>query len=559
MRKDLTKFGTMRTSLRGVKDSSKSIAKKMRENWSAITIWNGAKPILSAAAESVPGMSVVVELVDGIVGACEKAKSNKESLAQLSERCQVIRDTLKGYANRANERPPQLDEAVFKVKEVFLKIKVRLDDRNDYTQFESVLFHAQIRKEIEKCHEEISACIQDYGFLLILQIREWQETFQQNVERDKIWIADQFSDVKQGQKMIVEIHQANFRDLTIAMQKGFARVHDNNKKRAGIERNLFLTLKMSGQLLPNHNLDHGEVTISVGEEVKFGRTRPDTTWHKGTYLGSQAVLVKTIRKPMLDDHKVIERFEREAKVWVDVWNDDNGRYTVPTYGFWETPHGDTGELHLVYPYYRKGTADSYLRAHPEHDHIAILLDVAKGLAVLHGMKIMHGDVRGNNIVIGKNNNGLLSDFGLSKALDDVDDSPHMSTPDHDSQPWWAPEVFQDRVQGLRSDIWSFGMTVYELLTYKVPFHGHKLVSSRVWERYLIDQEGRPTRPLENDIVERGLDDELWNFLLQECWKTDPKERSDINRVVEFFEYLVRRRKGGGGRADDTSISEFEDN
>ncbi|KZT35157.1 kinase-like protein, partial [Sistotremastrum suecicum HHB10207 ss-3] len=76
---------------------------------------------------------------------------------------------------------------------------------------------------------------------------------------------------------------------------------------------------------------------------------------------------------------------------------------------------------LVSPWMSNGTISEYVRNHPNIERIPLMIDVAQGLAYLHSMGIVHGDLKGGNVFITDEKRAVLAYFGLSRleGLDDV--------------------------------------------------------------------------------------------------------------------------------------------
>jgi hypothetical protein len=85
-----------------------------------------------------------------------------------------------------------------------------------------------------------------------------------------------------------------------------------------------------------------------------------------------------------------------------------------------------------------------------------------------------------------------------------------------------------------SDIWSFGMLVLELLTGKIPF-ADKVLNPAVM--YALMRGERPKRPLESEVIARGLNDELWKCLCR-CWELSPERRLQLDIIEELLEKLA---------------------
>lgn len=90
----------------------------------------------------------------------------------------------------------------------------------------------------------------------------------------------------------------------------------------------------------------------------------------------------------------------------------------------------------------------------------------------------------------------------------------------------APETFDPRVGSTSSDIWSFGMVMYEILTRKDPYH--ELPMFTVIAK--VASGGTPNRP---DTI---TNDKIWG-LMKDCWTPKPTERPSIEHIVSRLDYL----------------------
>ncbi|KZV83910.1 WD40 repeat-like protein [Exidia glandulosa HHB12029] len=150
--------------------------------------------------------------------------------------------------------------------------------------------------------------------------------------------------------------------------------------------------------------------------------------------------------------------------------------------------------------------------------VDLLLQVTSGLAYLHHKGIIHGDVKGANVLI-HNRIALLSDFGYSTLIDrdvDLNTSAHLGT-----QRWFAPEAVEPKAhRSMGADIWALGCVIVEAYTLQEPYSGlsdgNMLVS-------LHDGSRRPyTYPT-------GMNQSLWN-LAEDCWSRIPKDRPNAGAV-----------------------------
>jgi len=191
---------------------------------------------------------------------------------------------------------------------------------------------------------------------------------------------------------------------------------------------------------------------------------------------------------------------RECRVW------SSTRHTniVPFYGIcFDT--GRSGIPSLVSPYYANGTLNKYCARNPGGE-LNLLKQIADALKYLHSLDIVHGDIKGDNILVNDSGQALLSDFSISRII-----GISGYTTENCKGTWrWMPK---ELVQGLDkvnkpSDVYMFAMTVLEIISGFEPFHECKCDYD-----VMKKMEGDET-PL-RDVCPR-VSDCLWS-LLEECW------------------------------------------
>lgn len=109
--------------------------------------------------------------------------------------------------------------------------------------------------------------------------------------------------------------------------------------------------------------------------------------------------------------------------------------------------------------------------------LRLLLNVARGLAYLHSFTspVLHGDLKGANVLVDKRGIAMLTDFGLSSIFEDIVGSAHLSGSEGCSVRWMAPELvcIMGDYSGVHStpasDVYSFGSTMLEVLTGRLPY------------------------------------------------------------------------------------------
>ncbi len=165
------------------------------------------------------------------------------------------------------------------------------------------------------------------------------------------------------------------------------------------------------------------------------------------------------------DQKGIEDFRNEFKI----------AYRLRHPNLLNINHFDVHENcpYLVMPYCANGSVSRQIGQMPESEIWKFVLDVSGGLAFLHNQQppVVHQDIKPDNILITSDGRYVISDFGISRTF-----RTKMSRTNNNSSSgtiaYMGPERFSEKPMiVLASDIWAFGMTLYELMTGDVLWEG----------------------------------------------------------------------------------------
>jgi len=194
---------------------------------------------------------------------------------------------------------------------------------------------------------------------------------------------------------------------------------------------------------------------------------------------------------------------------------------------------------MVAPWCENGDLMQFLRVYPQVDRLNLLKQVGVGLTYLHKQKtkfIVHGDLRGANILISNDHRAMLADFGLSKWVQDsglLQEASPVSAGSSVStglqcagaSPWMAPECFGRPRVTKETDVYAMGMLIIEVFTGFPPFYGEVKRNMLHWKVVEGLRPRRPGPPADS----RGFSDELWE-LVNRCWVQDPNKRPSIASV-----------------------------
>ncbi|KAH8828637.1 kinase-like domain-containing protein [Flagelloscypha sp. PMI_526] len=237
------------------------------------------------------------------------------------------------------------------------------------------------------------------------------------------------------------------------------------------------------------------------------------------------VCVKVLRFFMTDGQrqKVRKDFCREALLWRQLQHPN----ILPFLGFNEELF--TPSFCLVSPLMMNGNVRTFLERNPHHSRVKILLDIAEGINYLHSFcpPIVHGDIRGANVLVKSNFDCCIGDLGLSLIAESGGiDSTSRNTHGGACR-WMAPELLDSQFSlhnpdKRKRDIYAFGCTALEIWTNAVPFANQPFDYMVCLD---ITHGRRPLRPRQPQVP-----DWLWT-LIEICWQEAPTARPSISLIL----------------------------
>ncbi|PNF22937.1 Tyrosine kinase receptor Cad96Ca [Cryptotermes secundus] len=160
------------------------------------------------------------------------------------------------------------------------------------------------------------------------------------------------------------------------------------------------------------------------------------------------------------------------------------------------------------------------------DLTSFVYQVARGMEFLSSKGIIHRDLAARNILVGENHICKVADFGFAR---DIISSHVYERKSEGRLPirWMAPESLYDNIFSVKSDVWSFGVLIWEIVTLgSTPYPGLAAaeVMRKVRDGYRLDKPEHCRR-------------ELYNIMYY-CWDKDPKERPSFNELIKLLEQLL---------------------
>uniref|UniRef100_A0A674N2L6 receptor protein-tyrosine kinase n=1 Tax=Takifugu rubripes TaxID=31033 RepID=A0A674N2L6_TAKRU len=187
---------------------------------------------------------------------------------------------------------------------------------------------------------------------------------------------------------------------------------------------------------------------------------------------------------------------------------------------------------IVTEYMDNGALDTYLKGRdgeiPPYQLVGMLRGIAAGMQYLSDMSYVHRDLAARNILVNSNLECKVSDFGLSRVLEDDDEGTYTTRGGKIPIRWTAPEAIAYRKFTSASDVWSFGIVMWEVMAFgERPYwdmSNHEVMKT-------INEAFRLPAPMDCPSA-------IYQLMLQ-CWQHDRSKRPRFLDIVNFLDKLLR--------------------
>ncbi|XP_072297373.1 ephrin type-A receptor 4b isoform X4 [Eucyclogobius newberryi] len=187
---------------------------------------------------------------------------------------------------------------------------------------------------------------------------------------------------------------------------------------------------------------------------------------------------------------------------------------------------------IITEFMENGSLDTFLKKHDGQftviQLVGMLRGIASGMKYLSDMSYVHRDLAARNILVNSNLVCKVSDFGLSRVLEDDPEAAYTTRGGKIPIRWTAPEAIAYRKFTSASDVWSYGIVMWEVLSYgERPY----------WEMSnqdvikAIDEGYRLPAPMDCPVV--------LHQLMLDCWEKGRSERPKFGQIVTILDKLIR--------------------
>jgi hypothetical protein len=480
----------------------------------------------------VPGVgSLIAEALVMLVDMCVEMKENEDMCKRVLERLEFVADELYKIAD---EEILHQNRLLFKFGDTIAKFIKFLNRHVRKSLLRRLASNRKVVAAIETFHEDIDDLYKLLNLLHIVETTKWRIQWEEDTRKTHEQLAallantqaihqeSQASNVMESLVMLkYELDfkgEQNSPEQVALLKKAFSKVVSTSKAKVPKIPQWFISS------------DDVEFDVDVSFDVgAFGSV------HRGTWDRAEVV----IKRMLMDDDKARESFFKEVEVWEKLDNP----HVVKLYG----------ACHVASPAFfvcedcKNGNFVDFFEK-DKTQRWRLLFEAALGLFYLHKEKVVHGDLKCNNILVGTDGKAKIGDFGFSYIRkQSIGLSAKAQT---DSIRWKAPECLGLDLSGefdsasasadadsqsaatrnprFASDVYSFGMCIWEAFSGEPPFGTDD--DETIMEK-LYAQEPLP-RPDE-------MDDDQWAFM-QKLVAFDWQVRPEMPVVVDSLKRFVER-------------------
>jgi serine/threonine-protein kinase len=292
----------------------------------------------------------------------------------------------------------------------------------------------------------------------------------------------------------------------------------------------------------NHPSSHAPTGDLLGRQIfgqytivrKLGEGGMGAVYQARQEAIDQDIAIKVLLSEAARSPEIVQRFHREAKV-ISMLSHPN---IIRVFIFGRT---EEGLLYLAMEFVNGRELREDLRGQPmdELRAIRIMKQACSALAEAHDLGIIHRDLKPDNILLtkfrGDNDFVKILDFGIAKITENEDSNQAKLTQAgivYGTPEYLSPEQAQALKLDRRTDIYSLGVMLYEMMTGQVPFMADSPV--KILTKHVFEEPRRP-----NEIAGGRIAPTMENIILK-AMKKDPKERFD--NALDMFRALVRREQ-----------------
>lgn len=260
-------------------------------------------------------------------------------------------------------------------------------------------------------------------------------------------------------------------------------------------------------------------------EERIGSGGMATVYKAMDQLLDRVVAIKVLNQDDLHDEDSIRKFRREARAAGSL-----SHYNIV--GVYDV--GQQDDIHYIVMELVVGkTLKEYIKQQGKlltSDALNIAIQICDALRHAHNNGVIHRDIKPQNIILSKDKNIKVADFGIARAVSS--DTLTKSKDIYGSVRYFSPEQASGDTVGVKSDMYSLGIVIYEMLSGRLPFNGDTPIA---WAMKHINDD-----PIELSEIDPKIPKSL-SDIVQKTIQKDPDDR--FENIDELRDSLQKFKEG----------------
>ncbi|KAJ7036924.1 kinase-like domain-containing protein [Mycena alexandri] len=488
----------------------------------------------------VPGLSFAFTLFTFIVSTVNEVQASKTQLEALAISIGQLLATLNAEFRAAKLNPKTSAHSLAELKLLLEDIHRFVEKEQDRGFISSLLNQDSRMATIDGFYRRIAITVNAFQISALLNVQSMILNDRRAKEQDTGTLQQCFESLEKSHlalRRTLDINQNNMLALMVSIQRKLDAQENGSAAEHKFLSHALQYLSSSGG--SQVRVEHWMISpfeVEYGAEIGqggFGKV------YKGTWNHTE-VAIKVVRTAcgVTPDLSILRK---EIRIWSTLRHPNIlqflGANTLDDQPF------------IVMPYIQENSRQ-FLDRRTDFNPVYILRDISLGLEYLHCRKISHGDLKGVNVLIDLSARALLCDFGLARIKADVSTRTGSKEPfiGSGSRNWMAPELLTGSSPRPASDIYAFGMTVYELYANEIPL---ATVAYGDYCELVVRNGVRPRRPSPDESPR--LDNSVWE-LAERCWVADAKARPAATDLHETISRLIHPNKDPRPNVKESSPS-----
>ena len=290
--------------------------------------------------------------------------------------------------------------------------------------------------------------------------------------------------------------------------------------------------------LPFYNIDFKDLNYNLNDIIYYGK---DCILYKGKYFHNDICIKEIVNINSLPEDE-LDKIKNEIDISLKLHH----KNIVNTFGY--SFNDKKNKFYIISEYMKNRSLKLYIDSNkgniPLKQKLLFIYEISLAIEYMHtrNKKILHRDIKSSNVILDDSLHCKLCDFGMSKYYDNIKSNPNddntcnlntnYQTNSQSTLFWMSPEYLCDGIINEKSDIYSFGILIWEVFMEDTnPYKNININDYLLGNKDVVYNK----RPIINDENFKDCPD--IKELMKQMWNQDYNKRPDIGHILDVLENL----------------------